>query len=72
MTAESSACVVKESGQEEIRFSWWKDGRFAPRPLDLPEDELLALFRKAIKEGIFTEPFLNGLAEVIANRNQSR
>ena len=32
---------VKEHQQEEIRFSWWKDGRLAPRPLDLPESDLL-------------------------------
>ena len=31
---------IKEAGEEEIRFSWWKDGRFQTRPLDLSEDDL--------------------------------
>ena len=34
---------VKSTQQEEIRFSWWKSGRFMLRPLDLPEEDLLKL-----------------------------
>ena len=60
--------LVKESGVEEIRFSWWKNGRFTPRPLDLPEPELLDLMRKAIANGVFTEAFLAGLETIVANR----
>ena len=39
--------LVKEFNQEEIRCSWWKDGRMMMRPLDLPEKDLLALLRAA-------------------------
>lgn len=52
---------VKGEGQEEIRFSWWVDGRLTNRPLDVPEHELLALFRAAIAEGVFTPDFLRDL-----------
>ncbi len=56
---------VKHQGQEEIRFSWWKDGRMAMRPLDLPEHELLPLLRKAIENGVFTEGFLRELHSLL-------
>ncbi|HZZ22213.1 MAG TPA: hypothetical protein VFE60_06380 [Roseiarcus sp.] len=52
---------IKESHQVEIRFAWWPEGRMANRPLDLPEHELLALFSKAIKNGVFSDSFLTGL-----------
>lgn len=52
---------VKGENQEEIRFSWWVDGRMANRPLDLPEHELLALLRAAIAKGVFTPGFLRDL-----------
>jgi hypothetical protein len=29
---------IKELEREEIRLSWWKDGRLLPRPLDLSVD----------------------------------
>jgi hypothetical protein len=61
---------VFETGQEEIRFSWWKDGRFVPRPLDLSEDELLDLMRQAILERrVFTPSFLDGLQRILAERS---
>jgi hypothetical protein len=56
---------VKEHQQEEIRFSWWKDGRLTPRPLDLPESDLLPLMREALKSGIFTPEFISGLRDAI-------
>jgi len=52
---------VKGAGQDEIRFSWWKDGNMANRPLDLPEKDLLALFRLAIERGVFSDDFLRDL-----------
>ena len=57
---------IKSSGEEEIRFSWWKDGRLIPRPLDLPEHELSSLFRKAIENGIFTDGLLQELRAILA------
>ena len=52
---------VKDPGQEEIRFSWWPDSKMAQRPLDLPEDDLLALFEKGIPQNVFTPSFLQSL-----------
>lgn len=48
---------IKESGEEEIRFSWWKEGKIVPRPLDLSEDDLFALFRDAFAKDVFTPAF---------------
>lgn len=53
--------LVKGSGEEEIRFSWWEGGQLRMRPLDLPEKELLPLLREAIVKGVFTEGFLRDL-----------
>ena len=49
--------LIKESGTEEIRFSWWKEGRLATRPLDLSEEDLLTLFEDAITKDVFTTEF---------------
>jgi hypothetical protein len=57
--------LVHEFGQEEIRFSWWPNGKFAPRPLDLPEHDLLDLMDAAIKKGVFTPSFLDGLRKLL-------
>lgn len=56
---------VKEYQRDEIRFSWWKDGRLAPRPLDLPESELLPLMKDAIKNGVFSPEFIAGLRDAL-------
>ncbi|WP_052134410.1 hypothetical protein [Sphingomonas sp. 37zxx] len=56
---------VKEHEQEEIRFSWWKNGTLVIRPLDLPESELLPLMCDAIRKGVFTPSFLKGLHEAL-------
>jgi hypothetical protein len=52
---------IKESDQIEIRFSWWKDAKLIPRPLDLSEEDLLALTQDAIAKGVFSPEFLAGL-----------
>jgi hypothetical protein len=49
--------LVKENGQEEIRFSWWKDGRMMMRPLDLTEKDLIELLQKAIEHNVLTPDF---------------
>lgn len=56
---------VKDTEEEEIRFTWWKDGRMQTRPLDLPEYQLLPLFAEAIREGVFSKAFLKGLHSVL-------
>jgi hypothetical protein len=60
--------LVNASGEQEIRFSWWPNGKFVPRPLDLPERELLPLIREAIKEGVFEHDFLVGLRDLLNER----
>jgi len=56
---------VKALKQDEIRFSWWKEGHMTNRPLDLPEDELLALLRLAIEKNVFTEDFRRKLHSLL-------
>lgn len=56
---------VKSRQAEEIRFSWWKDGNLAPRPLDLEEPDLLKLIEDAKEQGVFSEEFLKELKLLI-------
>src|SRR5688572_13881356 len=44
--------LIKSSGQEEIRLSWWKDGRMLPRPLDLSEQDFFRLIVQGIRDGV--------------------
>jgi hypothetical protein len=60
--------LLKDDTQESIRFSWWKDGKFVHRPLDLLESDLLELMRAAIKEGVFAEEFLSALRATLTER----
>jgi hypothetical protein len=55
---------VKSSQQEEIRFSWWRNGRMVPRPLDLPEEALLELLEDAVRQGVFSPDFLRSLKRI--------
>jgi hypothetical protein len=55
----------KGDGMEGIRFSWWKEGRMIPRPLDATEDQLLALLKNALQKGVFSERFLAELRTVL-------
>ncbi len=48
---------IKKEKNEQIRFSWWKDARFIPRPLDLPEPALVTLFANALGSGVFDTGF---------------
>lgn len=57
--------LVKEHQREEIRFSFWKNGTIVPRPLDLPEDELLDLMKDAIRKKVFSPSFLKALHEAL-------
>lgn len=56
---------VKEFQREEIRFSWWNEGRLIPRPLDLQEDDLIILMKTAIENGVFTNRFLTDLKSLL-------
>ncbi|MDB0440331.1 hypothetical protein C4R89_12390 [Clostridioides difficile] len=62
---------VKELNQEEIRFVYFKDTfrqeeQLVPRPLDLPEEDLLKLMDVAISQNVFSKEFLNNLKEIVA------
>ena len=48
-------------GKEGYRFSWWKDGRMLPRPLDVTESELFALLRAALQGEVFSRQSLREL-----------
>lgn len=53
--------LIKETGEEEIRFSWWKDGKMAIRPLDLSEHDLITLLSDALAKEVFTNDFKSKL-----------
>jgi hypothetical protein len=55
---------VAREQQEEIRFSWWKDGRIMQRPLDLPETDLLDLLCRGFGT-VLSVSFLTVLRERI-------
>jgi hypothetical protein len=57
---------VNETQKVEVRFSWWKNGRFAIRPLDLPETELLPLLMKAFDCGVLSQEFRAELVKELA------
>ena len=58
---------IKERNQEEIRFSWWKDGNIVMRPLDLEEKDLLLLFKDAVQNNVFSQDFLLSLRQIIGD-----
>lgn len=49
---------VKPENQEEIRISWWPEGRMANRPVDVPEKDLVTLLARGIREGVLSAQFL--------------
>lgn len=59
---------IKEKGRDEIRFSWWKENRLIPRPLDVTEDQLFELFEDAIQKGVFSPDFLGRLSQLLQGR----
>ena len=56
---------IKSVKQDAIRFSWWKNGKLATRPLDLSEDDLLKLFQNAVENHVFTDSFLSSLKQAL-------
>jgi hypothetical protein len=52
---------VKQADQVKIRFSQWTGSRMMPKPLDLTEEELLPLFDAAMRAGVFSDAFTQGL-----------
>lgn len=56
---------VHGTGDVEIRFSWWKNGNIATRPLDVTEEHLLDLMRSGILAGVFTDAFMKQLEQML-------
>jgi len=52
-------------GKMGYRFSWWKEGRMLPRPLDFTEDEFLALLKNALRKEVFSEHCLEQLRKML-------
>lgn len=57
---------IKQLGQEEIRFSWWKDNNIVTRPLDLSEEALIKLMALGIRDGVLSPRFLAALQVELA------
>lgn len=68
--AKVERIIIRETGAEELRFSWWKyEGEkpmFIPRPLDLPEEQWVQLFYEAVKNKVVTQKFIKGMIKVLA------
>lgn len=57
--------LIRASGEEEIRFSWWKNGKMVTRPLDLSENDLIEFFQSALDNEVFTAKFKSDLRDVL-------
>lgn len=68
--ARAEKLLIKATGEEELRFSWWtQDGKYFQRtPLDLAEDDWLKLFEVAVKEEVVSEEFISKLIKILENR----
>lgn len=61
---------VKASGEDEIRFAYYKKNkndneRLILRPLDINENELLMLFADAVSKNVFTADFQRKLKAIL-------
>lgn len=62
--------TVKASGEDEIRFAYYKktkndNERLILRPLDINENELLMLFADAVSKNVFTSDFQRKLKAIL-------
>ena len=73
---EYNSCIerieVKEKKREEIRFALYKDtvrgdNRYVPRSLDVTEIQLIELIKKAIKQKVFSNEFIEMLKQEFNN-----
>lgn len=60
---------IKKLDREEIRFAYYNiddEGKhhFQPRPLDLEEDQMIALIAQGVKRGVFSKDGLNKLRDI--------
>ncbi|MFA6941267.1 MAG: hypothetical protein WCQ54_09855 [Clostridiaceae bacterium] len=68
--ARAEKILIKATGNEELRFTWWtQEGKkFQRTPLDLKEDDWLKLFGAAVKEKVLSEEFISKLIIILQNR----
>lgn len=52
---------IKAHKQQEIRVSWWPDGRMANRPLDVTEADFITLIAQGMADGVLSGQFLSKL-----------
>jgi hypothetical protein len=55
----------KGIGQETIRYSWWKNGKFVPRPFDTTEENWLEIMEAGIKGGLYSRDYLMRLRKLL-------
>ncbi len=58
--------LVKKTGAEEIRASWWPNGNFAIRPVDMPEENWVKLLDIGFKKGVLSSKFALDLIKMAA------
>ena len=65
--AKAERLRINETGEIEIRFSWWTQNgnQFQHAPLDIPEKEWLKLFEAALKNNVFSKEFVNDLIRIL-------
>ena len=52
-------------GQMGYRFSWWRDNRIIPRPLDVTESEFIALMKSAVDGNVFSTKTIAALRKML-------
>ena len=62
---------IASTGEEVIRLSSWPEGQMANRPMELPEDEFIALLAQGITQGVLSSRFVFRLIETIKIAGQS-
>ncbi len=55
----------KTQAKKRFGFPGGRTVRWRKDPLDLPEDDLLALFEKGIQQNVFTPSFLQSLKSLL-------
>lgn len=66
--ARAERITIKKTAATAYRFSWWKDGRLAPRPLDLEPAELLKLIQVASEKDVFPVDFKLKLIHALSGK----
>jgi hypothetical protein len=57
--------IFTKGGCEEIRLSWWKNGKQATRPADIDAVDWVPLFAKAVAMGVFNDTEKLGMLKAL-------